>query len=611
MAGPMDYAGASALASLMAGVGATAGHPLAGFGPTGIMPDTAAAFAMAPGAPPPGGGFVPNVAASSGGGGVSPNPIQAPPRAPPSGFPHAPAPDAPAPPPPSPLQLLQALRAAPYGAHYLSEVADDLRTAFFTKIGAPPTATVQQITAIPVARMERDLDGIVLGTSPIPSFQVGLLLEPFLKARSDLESLSAPPRQEVPPSLSPPGAPMMVQMAPDDPHLVPFSKILCPTFTGTFAMLPSATLTHIRQTFGNILGGLGPDEVERPTDRQLSGLSAWLTSAPFGRPRAPKVCFSLWGAYGNVTFENLTFVPRERLADGTWQPVRFKGPGDYPAWRKCWAVYESAMIMLGAASPASLKTYRTGIRKLAEAFPQFWPRIYVADVQLRANMWDRLLEQRLASKEVTLETPMIWDGIIRDSAWGGLGVAGPLSGWWVENCWMPCLSAAANITAPAPEPAPQHVYQAINYRTGQGHQQTDNHPINPHTGASRNGGQHQRSGGKGNQQQQQHQTRQQNHAVCLNCGDQHHWWNCTRLTGKALSRDLEQLAAGKGDAQPKKKAKGAPKGGRDQKGKGNGKDKGKREQEREATPEIQELEESRPNRRENGRRNHGGRRRSD
>ena len=116
MSGQLDHTGAAALAALMAGVGASAGQQLSGFGPTGLMPDAGTVFAKAPGAPPPGGGFVPQVAASSTGGGVSPNPFAAPPRAPQGGYPlapHMPAPDAPAPPPPTPLQLLQALRTSP------------------------------------------------------------------------------------------------------------------------------------------------------------------------------------------------------------------------------------------------------------------------------------------------------------------------------------------------------------------------------------------------------------------------------------------------------------------------------------------------------------------
>ena len=126
-------------------------------------------------------------------------------------------------------------------------------------------------------------------------------------------------------------------------------------------MLSSSTLLEARRTYTRVLAGK-PPEAERPTDRQLSALSAWLLAAPGGRYRAPTVCFSLWGAYGNVTFEDRAFAPRQVTVDGVWAPLRYKGPGDYASWRKCWDVYETAMIMLGAATPASLHEYKTGLR---------------------------------------------------------------------------------------------------------------------------------------------------------------------------------------------------------------------------------------------------------
>ena len=90
-------------------------------------------------------------------------------------------------------------------------------------------------------------------------------------------------------------------------------------------------------------------------------------------------------------------VPGSRCvsrAPATTQRGGNAGQSARPLW-SCW----------GAASPTSLKANRTGIRKLSEAYPQYWPRIYVADVLMRSNMWDRLLEQRLDAEEVTLETP--------------------------------------------------------------------------------------------------------------------------------------------------------------------------------------------------------------
>ena len=68
------------------------------------------------------------------------------------------------------------------------------------------------------------------------------------------------------------------------------------------------------------------------------------------------VCFGIWGAFGNVSHEDRTFAPRQITAEGTWLPVRYRGPCDYEAWRKSWNVFEAAMIMLGAAAPSAFRT---------------------------------------------------------------------------------------------------------------------------------------------------------------------------------------------------------------------------------------------------------------
>ena len=67
-------------------------------------------------------------------------------------------------------------------------------------------------------------------------------------------------------------------------------------------MLSSAQLTVCRDVHFGVKNG-HPRDWERPSDRQLSALSAWLLAAPGGRHRAPAVCFTIWGPYEEVAFE--------------------------------------------------------------------------------------------------------------------------------------------------------------------------------------------------------------------------------------------------------------------------------------------------------------------
>merc|ERR1712020_699088 len=149
-----------------------------------------------------------------------------------------------------------------------------------------------------------------------------------------------------------------------------------------------------------------------------------LASSPGGPRRAPYVCFSVWGGWGNVTFANHTFLPREWKADGTWQPARFRGPCDFESWKRCWMVFEVAMIMLGAASPGALLAYRAGVEKLHTRWPAYWHRIAVAEALARSTQWDRMLEDRLSADEKdptfiserAAAATDVWDRIIEDSA---------------------------------------------------------------------------------------------------------------------------------------------------------------------------------------------------
>ena len=71
---------------------------------------------------------------------------------------------------------------------------------------------------------------------------------------------------------------------------------------------------------------------------------------------------------------------------GIWHPVRYRGPADFPAWKRCWMVFEAAMISLGAGSPAALKSYRDGIELLNDDWAGHWFRIGIADLQVRTCM---------------------------------------------------------------------------------------------------------------------------------------------------------------------------------------------------------------------------------
>ena len=107
-----------------------------------------------------------------------------------------------------------------YVARYLSRTHPDFRRSFLAVLGIPEgEGTVGEVTSIPLARLERDLDRATVGPDEewLSGYQIGQLLSPFKQAVLDVQSASAPPVPAAPPAAHPPGAPMVVQMAPEDP----------------------------------------------------------------------------------------------------------------------------------------------------------------------------------------------------------------------------------------------------------------------------------------------------------------------------------------------------------------------------------------------------------
>ena len=110
------------------------------------------------------------------------------------------------------------------------------------------------------------------------------------------------------------------------------------------------------------------------------------------------VDFTRWGAYENRTalmWKMLGMVPGP--TPGTHTQVEIKGPPDYAHWRVCWNVFQAAMIMARACSPAWLIRYADYIRdlnaKYADALGHnpLWPFLYQTDQRFRKEHFPRML----------------------------------------------------------------------------------------------------------------------------------------------------------------------------------------------------------------------------
>ena len=81
--------------------------------------------------------------------------------------------------------------------------------------------------------------------------------------------------------------------APEGFTPLPFSEVLFQGARGTFKPLPGTEFDLAWARHKAVTGAVASDD-DRPSDAQLSGLTAWLTTKPGDRPRAPYVDLGAW-----------------------------------------------------------------------------------------------------------------------------------------------------------------------------------------------------------------------------------------------------------------------------------------------------------------------------
>jgi hypothetical protein len=197
-----------------------------------------------------------------------------------------------------------------------------------------------------------------------------------------------------------------------------YADLLDQTDENIFEELPVGKLAELRNNYLQITGG-DPADNERPSAEQLSALKARVDAG-----KSPYTDFAVFGPFGR-RYAKLRKFEAQVFVHGELTTKILRGPAGYESWRACWRVFRAAMIMIGAASPASLDAYEEGIRTLTVLFPGSWGVLHMADETIRGEQWELRREEAIRRK-VDLG-PVPWDGIIRDSAYGSWG---PSQHWW-------------------------------------------------------------------------------------------------------------------------------------------------------------------------------------
>ena len=317
------------------------------------------------------------------------------------------------------------------------------------------------------------------------------------------------------------------------PLLLRYSSYLNQAAEGTFPLLTPSTLKEFREEYVNVVG-TPPNPSERPTDEQLSALSAMIRTG-----RAPFADFAVFGAFDEHSARLRKFTDQV-FVGGVLQTRLLHGPANFEDWKACWGVFKAAMVMLKAARIGPLNSYEEGIRQLVVTYSE-WAVVSQADVQMRSVEWN------IVQDELGLQAQARpWDEVMKGTAFGN--VAGPRAHWWWTHVVGPLSKGSLRGSAAV------NVVESLEQRPGSG-------PIEPVSKAA-----------KRTNNQRSSNTNSRSQEVCYP-------WNegsCSAPCPNGRQHRCRYCGATnhRGFECTQKPAKGKGKGSKNGKGDGKGGDKG-------------------------------------
>ena len=294
-----------------------------------------------------------------------------------------------------------------------TKVPFNLVELLLESLGATVDTLLEHLAFIPSEDIQTGLDKAKLDDNPLTGLQRGQLLY-FWKAVVKAGSDEPPP----PTSGAAPRA-----MSTDEGTKRKIADVLDQVDDSAYPLLPPETVAQMRQSHRLVTGGDPPDS-ERPSADHLSALQHRISSGS-----APFADFAVFGPYGRRQAKLLKFTAQV-FVNGELVTKQLRGPSNYDGWRASWRVFRSAMIMLGASSPASLDRYARGIEELTLLFPNSWGVISMADETMRSERWDMVIENST--------TALPWNEIIAATAYGE---GGPHAHWWYMHVVGPLTTA--------------------------------------------------------------------------------------------------------------------------------------------------------------------------
>jgi len=318
---------------------------------------------------------------------------------------------------------------------------------FLEVVGADPETEVEAFLGMSVQDLEEGIASTVVDGITLSPIQKGGLASFVRRVFTNHGHMApalggappAPPVQRssvAPPALPPQLAPQLLPFPPQPPQQeeVALSGVVDQSSRLSARLISYAELHETRQHYIKVCGRAPPEE-HLPSAEQISGLKALLATG-----RVPYVDFAVWNRHG-ARLKHFSRSEASVFVNGAFVTRSLEGPSSVEAWDQCYALFSTAMISLGEASPGTMAMYSASLKTLLTLFPGKWDALLTTDILVRTERWGRLREifETLAPQGYDPRKP--WDTIIAASSYSHDGY---MAGWWNTHFVLPATLSATS-----------------------------------------------------------------------------------------------------------------------------------------------------------------------
>jgi len=164
----------------------------------------------------------------------------------------------------------------------------------------------------------------------------------------------------------------------------------------------NAMYDQYKAKFGDV-----PSHDSEPTNDQLSAVRQLVMAGG-----VPYVDYAIFGPHGLRLLRKLTFSSFALNATGEWQRREMPGPPSFEAWFEIHRVVRTTFLLLEVVSAERVDAYCEHIRSMHTRFgSECWDLIYLADVHMRSEQFERLRRRLTANPEHGFTTAAPWSAV--------------------------------------------------------------------------------------------------------------------------------------------------------------------------------------------------------